>query len=140
MKKFINTWILILIFLFAGGCTLIVPGVIAVDNTINKGANEIEVGEVVKLEKNSNVLVVFDDSTKITGQLYAIERDVRNRDMISKLKIHTEDEKKIIINTNDIDKLYFVEEGGSIWVGAALGAAIDVIVFLLISSGDDVDL
>lgn len=75
-----------------------------------------------------------NDSTKITGFYKGISEfnEVHKPDTIVSIL----DKNNIVktINTSDVNKYYYVNEGGNVWLVFAMGAVIDALIYGIISA------
>jgi hypothetical protein len=126
MIKIYQIMILALIPIIFNSCSVIWGGIVAIDNSINEGPHEIDLDKMSKLKKGKRIILELNDSTQISGTYYGMETegDKSNQKRIN-LKLENEDKRQI--NSSDVNKYTYIDEGGNVWLAAAIGAMFDAI-------------
>ncbi|VAX28705.1 hypothetical protein MNBD_IGNAVI01-588 [hydrothermal vent metagenome] len=130
----IKIFVLLILILNFTSCSLFLGGVVYLDNSVNKGEREIKLEQLSKIKEGGKIVLELNDSTKITG----FYKSIKNFDEGHKqdTMIYVIDKDKIIktVNISDINKYYYVDEGGNVWFAVAMGAAIDLLIYGIIST------
>jgi len=134
MKIIIKILVLLLLILTLNSCSLFLGGVVYLDNSVNKGEKEIKLEQLTEINEDKKIVLVLNDSTKIIGFYKGInefDKGYKRDTMVSIL-----DKNDIIktINTSDVNKYYYVDEGGNVWLAFAMGAVIDVLIYGIIKT------
>ncbi|NOX65140.1 MAG: hypothetical protein GXO85_04900 [Chlorobi bacterium] len=95
-------------------------GVVYLDNSVNKGEKEIKLEQLAEINEGEKIVLELNDSTKITG----LNKGIHEFDEVHKqdTKVSILDKNNIIktINTSDVNKYYYVDEGGNVWLAFAI--------------------
>jgi hypothetical protein len=126
---------LLLPFIFIS-CSVIFGGLTYLDNSLYKGEKEIEFDKIIQLHKGHKLIVELTDSTEIRGVYNGYENKNEKSKIIINIFIIDENKELHVINTSEVRKYIYVDEGGNVWTAIAIGAAIDsLIIYAGISSG-----
>ena len=117
-------------FIFTS-CSVIWGGIVAIDNSINKGPHEIDLNKLGKLKNGKKVILDLKDSTEISGSFQVIKDNSKND--LGKIIVIANNEGQKQINTSDVNKYIYIDEGGNVWLAAAIGAIFDAIIIYTIS-------
>ena len=136
MKALAKLLFLILFSLTFTSCSLVAVGFVALDNATSTGPKVIGYENLIKLHEGSKIILELNDSTKVSGfyKGYSESRTVGNKKVIT-IKVLDETGGLKLVNTSEVNKYIYIDEGGSVWTAVATGAAIDaVIIFSFIKS------
>ncbi|MDP3682293.1 MAG: hypothetical protein Q8S01_00030 [Ignavibacteria bacterium] len=135
MKILIKTLLLIMISLMLNSCSLFLGGIVALDNSANKGEKEISYDKVIKLREGKKIIVELNDSTKIEGTYKDYKEFREGNEQIKQITIVDKKNELETINTSEINKYIYVDEGGHVWTAAAIGGAVDALIIYGIIKG-----
>lgn len=125
MVSYIKFVVLLLIVMSFTSCSAFLGGLVALDNAANKGPKIIKPEQIKDIHEGNKVIIELKDSTKVSGTFQKYENINKKNGSIKRVTIFDTDNKNISVNTSDINKFTFIDEGGNVWVAVAIGAAID---------------
>ena len=128
MKILIKTVILILLSLMLNSCSLFLGGIVALDNSAYKGEKEISYEKVIKLREGKKIIVELSDSTKIEGTYKGCKELSEGNRQIKRISILDKNNELKTINTSEVNKYIYIDEGGNVWTAVAIGAAVDALI------------
>ena len=136
MITLIKILILIVTTLLFSSCSLFLGGVVYVDNSINKGENDITLDELNEIDEGKKIAFELTDSTKIIGYYKSISKFDQGEKLDTTITILSMNNTVQSINTSDINKYYYVDEGGNVWLAFSIGAVFDLIMFGIMSTNN----
>jgi hypothetical protein len=129
--KVLVSYILIIFGSFSlSSCSLSFGGLVALDNSINKGTKKISSEKISTVKMGSRVTINMVDSTSISGTLNSYSEDKKSKS----LTIEDDNNKLHNIRFNDISNITYIYKSGNVWTAIAIGAVIDAIMFYVISN------
>ncbi len=133
MKILMKYIITIISSLFLVSCSLSLGGLVALDNSLAAGPNELDLTKLSELKKGTKVIIELPDSTIISGILKTYEEIITTKSKEVKIIVEIGDKETEIIVSDQVAKCTFIDEGGSVWTAMAIGAAIDAIIIYISS-------
>lgn len=128
MKKIIKIIYLISISAVLNSCSLFLGGIVALDNSAYEGEREINYESIIKLEKDKKIILELTDSTKISGLYQGFQKlNEKGKEIKSILVLNENDELKFV-NTFEISKYIYKDEGGNVWTAIAIGGVVDALI------------
>lgn len=128
MKILLKLLILSLLPLMLNSCSAFLGGIVALDNSVNSGEKEIKYEKVIELRKGSKIIMQLNDSTIVKGTYRDYKELEERNEVIKSIVIRDENDELISINTSDVCKYVYIDEGGDVWAAAAIGGVWDVII------------
>ena len=135
MKILIRTLILISISLILNSCSLFLGGIVALDNSANKGEKEVGYEEVIKLREGKKIILELNDSTKIEGAYNGYKEFKEGNKNIKQITIVEKNNELKTYNTSEINKYIYIDEGGNVWTAVAIGGVVDAAIIYGIIKG-----
>jgi hypothetical protein len=109
-------------------CSLFLGGIVALDNNANKGEREIKYEEAAQLRNGSKIILVLNDSTKVCG-VYKGHREYKEAgNTIQTITLLDKNDVLKFINTSDVSKIIYIDEGGNVWKAVSIGAIFDAVI------------
>ena len=105
------------------------------DNSANKGEKEVSYEKVIKLRDGKKIIVELNDSTRIEGTYKGYKEFREGNKQIKQISIVDKNNELKTINTTDIIKYIYIDEGGNVWTAAAIGGAMDAVIIYGIIKG-----
>ena len=104
------------------------------DNVQNKGLKEIPCEKVLKMKKGEEIILALRDSTKVYGNYQGCRESNDSKKEII-VNSNTVEGKTIMrnIELSEVNKYYYKDKGGNVWIAAAIGAAVDTFLIYLFS-------
>ena len=134
MTILIKIFIVILLSVTLTSCSLFLGGIVALDNSANKGGKEINIEKIIKLQEGKKIILELNDSTKISGK-YKGYREFDREKQLNIITILDENNELKSVNSSEVNKYIYIDEGGKVWVAAAIGAVFDAVVIYGIING-----
>ena len=128
MKILIKSLILILISIMLNSCSLFLGGIVALDNSANKGEKEVQYEKIIKLKEGKKIILELTDSTEVKGTIKDHNEFKEGNKQVKMITVMDENDELKSINTSVISKYIYVDEGGNVWTAAAIGGVIDAFI------------
>jgi len=110
-------------------------GIVALDNSANKGKKEVKYEKVIKLREGSKIFLELNDSTKVKCTYKDYKEFKKGKEEIKLIIIADENGELKSINTSEIRKYLYFDEGGNVWTAAAIGGVLDALIIYGILTG-----
>ncbi len=140
MKILIKSLILILISIMLNSCSLFLGGIVALDNSANKGEKEVQYEKIAKLKEGKKIILELTDSTEVKGTIKDHNEFNEGNKQVKMITLIDENNELKSINTSAISKYIYVDEGGNVWTAAAIGGVIDAFIIYGILKGPKIGL
>ena len=135
MKMFFKILFTVLLSISLTSCSVFLGGIVALDNSANKGNKEIKYDRIIKLDKGKKVIIELNDSTKISGIYVGYEESNEGEKEKKTITILDENNEVKSYSPSEVNKYYYIDEGGNIWTAAAIGGVVDAIIIYAILQG-----
>jgi hypothetical protein len=132
---FIKILFTVLLSISLTSCSVFLGGLVALDNSANKGNKEIKYDEIIKLDKGKKIILELNDSTNISGIYKGYEEFNESEKEKKTITILNENNEVKSYSTSEVNKYYYIDEGGNIWTAAAIGGVVDAIIIYAILQG-----
>lgn len=128
MKKILKITFLLFVSAVLNSCSLFLGGIVALDNSAYEGEREIEYESIIKLEKDKKIILELTDSTKISGLYQGFQKLNKKGKEINRILILNENDELKFVNTSEISKYIYRDEGGNVWTAIAIGGVVDALI------------
>ena len=138
MKVLIRFLSLILISITFTSCSLLLGGMVALDNHVSKGEKEIKYEEIIKLNRGKRIILELTDSTIVSGIYKGFKEIDEGNKHVTIITILDKNNVVEFINNSKVNKYIYVDEGGSVWTAIAIGVVVDALLIYAFIKGPSI--
>ncbi|MFA6599138.1 MAG: hypothetical protein WCS69_15550 [Ignavibacteriaceae bacterium] len=135
MKVIIRLFCLILISVTFASCSVLLGGIVALDNSANKGKKEIVYEKLIELRKGKLITLELSDSTRVSGKYKGYKKNVVGNKAVTIISILDNNNESKFIDASKVHKYIYTDEGGSVSTAVSIGGVIDALIIYGLING-----